>query len=107
MSAITVRDNLKNLHKKAVEKCRLALEKRLTSPSENRYYMAAEFVDRILYEKDIKEAWRHFLSDPDIRAKVWVEFQQIAERKQTEEGWLDKLKNVREVNQKGHLLFLS
>lgn len=67
--------------------------------------MAEEFVDRILYDKDIEEEWRHFLGDDDIRAKVWIEFKQIEDRKQVQADWLSAVKRVREFNQRKLLVF--
>jgi len=101
----SVRRQLDNLHRQAVDKCKATLEDWEKAPSRLRCYMAEEFVDRILYDKDIEEEWRHFLGDDDIRAKVWIEFKQIEDRKQVQADWLNAVKRVREFNQRRLLMF--
>jgi hypothetical protein len=101
----SVRRQLDNLHRQAVDKCKGTLEDWEKAPSRLRFYMAEEFVDRILYDKDIEEEWRHFLGDDDIRAKVWIEFKQIEDRKQVQADWLSAVKRVREFNQRKLLVF--
>jgi len=105
--AASVRKSLQALHRKAVDKCKQTLENWLKAPNETRYYMAEEFVDRILYEEGMEEEWRHFLDDPDIRSKVWLEFKQIEDRKQVQVDWLNIVKRVRELNQRKLLEFIS
>jgi hypothetical protein len=101
----SVRGQLDFLHRQAVDQCKQTLEDWEKAPSRLRCYMAEEFVDRILYDKDIKEEWRHFLSDDDIRSKVWIEFKQIEDRKQVQAEWLNAVKRVREFNQRKLLVF--
>jgi hypothetical protein len=104
--AASVRRQLDVLHGQAVNKCRNTLNVWEKAPSRLRYYMAEEFVDRILYDKDIEEEWRHFLGDDDIRSKVWIEFKQIEDRKQVQTEWLNAVKRVREYNQRKLLVFV-
>jgi energy-coupling factor transporter ATP-binding protein EcfA2 len=104
--AAAVRKRLQLLHRQAVDECKQTLERWVKSPNGARYYMAEEFVDRILYEDGMQTEWRHFLQDPDISAKVWIEFKQIEERKQVQEQWLSMVKKVRELNQQELLRFI-
>ena len=104
--AASVRNKLEELHKQAVEKCEKTLNRWLTAPSQIRYYMAEEFVDRILYDKSVEEEWRHFLDAPDVRSKVWFEFKQIEERKRTKEDWSHAVRKVQELNQRKAIEFL-
>ncbi|MCC5646365.1 dynamin family protein [Nostoc sp. CHAB 5824] len=104
--AASVKTDLERLHTEAVEKCRTALEEWKKAPSRVRYYMAEEFVDRVLYDKGMETQWRLFLSDPDITSKVWIEFKQIEERKQIQVDWISAVKNVKEFNQRQRLVFL-
>lgn len=104
--AAAVRKRLQTLHRQAVDECKQTLERWVKSPNGARYYMAEEFVDRILYEDGMQTEWRHFLQEPDISAKVWIEFKQIEERKQVQEQWLSMVKKVRELNQQELLRFI-
>jgi hypothetical protein len=101
----SVQIGLNALHEEAVTRCKKTLEDWEKAPSRLRYYMAEEFVDRVLYDKGIEEEWRHFLSADDIRSKVWVEFKQIEDRKQVQADWLSAVKIVRELNQQKLLVF--
>jgi energy-coupling factor transporter ATP-binding protein EcfA2 len=101
-----VREKLQQLHRKAVDECKQTLDRWLVSPNRARYYMAEEFVDRLLYEEGMSTEWRLFLNDHDIRAQVWIEFKQIEERKQVEEKWLTMVKKVRDLNQPDLLRFI-
>lgn len=105
--ASSVQKSLKELHKKAVDQCKQTLDQWIKAPSRLRYYMAEEFVDRVLYDEDMEEEWRHFLSDPDIRSKVWIEFKQIEDRKQVQADWLSTVRRVQELNQRKLLTFIS
>jgi len=102
----SVRRQLDNLHRQAVSKCRNTLEDWGKAPSRLRYYMAEEFVDRILYDQNIEEEWRHFLGDDDIRAMIWIEFKHIEDRKQVHAEWLNAVKRVSEFNRHKMLVFL-
>jgi energy-coupling factor transporter ATP-binding protein EcfA2 len=104
--AATVRKKLQELHRLAVDECKKTLDNWLKAPNAARYYMAEEFIDRILYEEGMKKEWRHFLDEPDVRAQVWIEFKQIEDRKQVEEKWLKMVKQVRDVNQSDSLKFI-
>lgn len=101
----SVQRELNALHEEAVARCKKTLEDWEKAPSRLRYYIAEEFVDRVLYDKGIEEEWRHFLSADDIRSKVWVEFKQIEDRKQVQADWLSAVKIVRELNQQKLLVF--
>lgn len=105
--ATSVYESLTNLHQEAVDQCQLRLNEWLKSPSQLRYYMAEEFVDRIFYDKNIMEEWRHFLSDPDIRAQVWIEFKQLEDRKQVHADWLNAIMRTQELNQLRLLRFIE
>ncbi|MFN6527358.1 dynamin family protein [Nostoc sp. ChiSLP03a] len=104
--AASVKSDLERLHTEAVERCRATLEEWKKTPSRVRYYMAEEFIDRVLYDKGMEREWRLFLSDPDITSKVWIEFKQIEERKQIQVDWISAVKNVKEFNQRQRLVFV-
>jgi energy-coupling factor transporter ATP-binding protein EcfA2 len=105
--AASVSKSLKFLHRKAVDECKQTLQDWVKAPSRLRYYMAEEFVDRILYDEGVKEEWRHFLSDDNIRSRVWIEFKQIEDRKHVQADWLNAVKRVGEFNQQKRLEFIS
>jgi hypothetical protein len=105
--AASVHNNLKSLHRQAVEQCKKSLEDWTKTPSRLRFYMAAEFIDRVLYDEGMEEEWRHFLSDANIRAQVWHEFRQIEDRKQVQSDWQSAIEQVRKFNQRDRLEFVS
>lgn len=105
--AALVHSNLKILHQQAIERCKYTLADWAKIPSRLRYYMAAEFIDRVLYDEGMEEEWRHFLSDADIRTKVWIEFKQIEERKQIQSDWQAAIERVRQLNQRERVEFNS
>jgi hypothetical protein len=104
--ATSVQKSLKDLHRKAVDRCKQTLEDWVKAPSRIRYYIAEEFVDRVLYDEGIEEEWRHFLSDENIRSKVWIEFKKIEDRKQVQSDWMTAIKRVRDFNQRNLLEFI-
>ncbi len=106
-NATEVRSNLEALHKKAVENCQQTLDNWLKAPSRVRYHMVAEFIDRILYAKDMKAEWEILLSEEDIRIKVWPEFRDLARRKQVQEDWLNAVEKVAELNQLSGITFIN
>ena len=106
-NATEVRSNLEALHKKAVENCQQTLDNWLKAPSRVRYYMVAEFIDRILYAKDMKAEWEILLSEEDIRMKVWPEFKDLARRKQVQQDWLNAVEKVAELNQLSGIMFIN
>lgn len=95
-----VLESLNTLHRKAIDECKKTLEEWEKSPNQLRFYMAEEFIDKILYDKDIEEEWRHFLADDGIRSKVWIEFEQIEQRKQVQAEWLSAVRRVQSLNQR-------
>ncbi|BAZ18259.1 hypothetical protein NIES4071_101440 (plasmid) [Calothrix sp. NIES-4071] len=104
--AKTVRSHLQKLHQQAVNKCRETLERWLEAPSQIRYYMATEFVDRVLDANNMQAEWDGFLRDPEIRSKVWAEFEHIEHVKQVQQNWLDALQKVLNLNQRSQFEFL-
>jgi len=106
-TAHEVRANLELLHQKVVESCKVTLENWLRAPSRVRYFMVEEFIDRILYAKDMKTEWEIFLSDEDVRAKVFPEFKELAKRKQVQDNWLHMLDMVGELNQVPMMMFIN
>ena len=104
--AASVHNNLKALHRRAVDQCGKTLEDWAKTPSRLRFYMAAEFVDRVLYDEGMEEEWRHFLSDAGVRAKVWLEFKQIEDRKQVQADWQSAIERVRRFNQRQQVTFV-
>lgn len=106
-NAVEVRTNLEALHKKAVESCKEILDNWLKAPSQVRYYMVEEFVDRVLYAKDMKTEWEIFLSDEDVRSKVWPEFKESEKRQQMQQEWLNAVARVEALNQQSAMLFLN
>ena len=106
-NAKTVRENLQKLHQEAVEKCTQTLHNWLKAPSQIRYYMATEFVDRVLDAKDMEAEWDEFLREPGISAKVWEEFGQIEQLKHLQQSWLESVQQVLDLNQRKLLKFLD
>lgn len=101
-----VRSELKDLHQQAVAKCKQTLENWEKAPGRLRCYMAEEFVDRVIYDKDIEDEWRHFLGDEEIRAMVWSDFKEIQDRGKINDDWVGAVTRVREMNQLKSLTFL-
>ncbi|MEQ8755223.1 MAG: dynamin family protein [Coleofasciculus sp. G1-WW12-02] len=98
--------NLEKLHDKSVAACQETLNSWLTAPSQARYYMVQEFIDLVIYARDMKREWEIFLSDEDIRAKVWVEFKELETRKQDQQMWRQAVAKVARMNQASAMVFL-
>ncbi|MUG97450.1 hypothetical protein F7734_36045 [Scytonema sp. UIC 10036] len=101
-----VRENLQQLHQQAINKCKETLERWLTAPSEIRYYMATEFVDRVLDAHEMKSEWDNFLRDDEIRSKIWIEFSNIEKMKRVQQNWQDALQKVLQLNQRSQFEFI-
>ncbi|MFP5271134.1 dynamin family protein [Coleofasciculus sp.] len=98
--------NLEKLHEQSVAACQETLNSWLTAPSQARYYMVQEFIDLVIYARDMKREWEIFLSDEDIRAKVWVEFKELETRKQDQQMWRQAVAKVARMNQASAMVFL-
>lgn len=106
-NAKEVRINLEKLHKQAIEGCETTLQEWLQAPSKARYYMIQEFIDLVIYAKDMKKEWEIFLSDDDIRSQVWPEFKNLEKRKQDQQDWRNAVTKVATLNQLSALLFMN
>ncbi|MEC4986890.1 MAG: hypothetical protein SAK42_22540, partial [Oscillatoria sp. PMC 1076.18] len=82
-----VQESLQFLYEKTIEKCQDTLNEWLTKPSEVKYFMFEEFLDRILYAEGMEDEWFAFLNDSEIRPQVWLEFKQLEERKALQQSW--------------------
>ncbi|BDA76474.1 hypothetical protein CAL7716_106400 (plasmid) [Calothrix sp. PCC 7716] len=102
----TVRANLQQLHQQALSKCQETLKGWVKAPSKIRYYMATEFVDRVLDAEEMEAEWDEFLREPEIRSKVWVEFSRIEKMKQVHQSWQDALRKVLSMSQRKQFEFL-
>lgn len=89
-------DSLQELHKEAVEKSEIALNKILCEPSTDAYFMLEEFIDRVIRAKGVQLEWRIFLRKECY--KVWWEFRQIEQRVQQEQIWKALVERAKEVN---------
>ena len=105
-NAQTVRSNLEQLHQQAVNKCRETLERWVQTPSTIRYYMATEFVDRVLDASNMEAEWDEFLREPEIHSKVWEEFGRIEKTKQVQQSWQDALHKVLSMSHRNQFEFL-
>ena len=72
------------------------MNKILSEPSADAYFMLEEFVDRILRAKDVKLEWRIFLLKESYQ--VWSEFKQIEQRVQQQQIWRALVERAKEVN---------
>ena len=106
-NAQEVRTNLEKLHQQAIEGCEKTLQEWLKAPSKARYYMIQEFIDLVIYAKDMKKEWEIFLSDDDIRSKVWPEFKNLEKRKQDQQNWRNLVTKVATLNQLSALRFMN
>ncbi|MBE9129861.1 MULTISPECIES: dynamin family protein [unclassified Coleofasciculus] len=104
-NASEVRENLEKLHQQAVVSCQEILNSCLTSPSQARYYMVQEFIDLVIYARDMKKEWEIFLSDEDIRFQVWLEFESLEKRKQEQQDWRNAVARVAALNQLSAMVF--
>ncbi|MEQ9551874.1 MAG: dynamin family protein [Coleofasciculus sp. G3-WIS-01] len=105
-NASDVLRNLEKLHEQSVAACQETLNSWLTAPSQARYYMVQEFIDLVIYARDMKREWEIFLSDEDIRAKVWVEFKELETRQQDQQMWRYAVAKVARMNQASAMVFL-
>jgi hypothetical protein len=103
----SIREKLIKLHQRAVEQCRKTLENWLKAPNQIRYYMATEFVDRVLDAKNMEAEWDAFLRDPEICVKVWDEFGQIEALKAIHQQWTQAVKQALHLNQRRDFEFLK
>ncbi|MEQ8467687.1 dynamin family protein [Coleofasciculus sp. E1-EBD-02] len=106
-NASEVLRNLEKLHEQAVASCQETLNSWLTAPSQARYYMVQEFIDLVIYARDMKREWEIFLSDEDIRSKVWLEFKELETRKQDQQNWRQAVAKVATLNQASAMMFIS
>lgn len=90
--AIAVKQTLEKQHQTFMADCQTILHQHLNQPSRVKYALTAEFLDQILYAKDMKEKWRNFLSKPEIRNQVWQEFQEFEKRKALQHEWRQLIK---------------
>ncbi len=103
-----VENMLNNLHKKVLEESKKTLEQYLDKPSRVKYFLMQEFLDRVLYAKDIfKKSWRNFLQEAEIRKKIWPEFSKYEERKEIQHDWRILLNQAKEINQPKTMRFLN
>jgi Dynamin family len=103
----SIREKLLKLHQRALDQCRRTLENWLKAPNQIRYYMATEFVDRVLDAKGMKIEWDNFLRDPEICVKVWNEFGQIEKLKTIHQQWVQAVKHTQHLNQREDFDFLK
>jgi Dynamin family len=103
----SIREKLVKLHQRAVEQCRKTLENWLKAPNQIRYYMATEFVDRVLDAKNMEAEWDAFLRDPEICVKVWDEFGQIEALKVIHQQWTQAVSQALHLNQRRDFEFLK
>jgi hypothetical protein len=101
-----VKNRLEALHQRVVSQCKQTLDDWLTEPSQVRYFIIGEFVDRIHYAKDIGDQWQTFLRKEEIRSKVWPEFQRIKEHKQVQQEWENLIQKAMSSNQSESMQFL-
>ena len=101
-----VAENLQNLHEKVIDNCSKILHKYLTKPSEIKYFLTQEFIDRMLYAEGLEDEWELFLQDRDIRAQVWTEFQKYEERKLIYQQWRNLIQEGQKINQLQSMQFL-
>jgi energy-coupling factor transporter ATP-binding protein EcfA2 len=102
----SIQNKLKTLHGQAVQTCRTLLEGWLKAPNRIRYYMAKEFVDLILYDAGMKDNWRAFLREPDVRSQIWTHFKEIETLKQSQDVWIASVQKVQQANQRQLMEFL-
>ncbi|XHR83897.1 MAG: dynamin family protein [Gloeotrichia echinulata GP01] len=107
-NAQDVKTSLEALHKNVVEKCKQTLYERLREPSKIRYFILTEFVDRVIYADGMKEEWDNFFHDePELRSKVWPEFQRLEEYKKIQQQWINVVQQAIETNKPQSMRFLN
>lgn len=107
-NAQDVRNSLEVLHKDVVNKCKQTLDEWLREPSKMRYFIIAEFVDRVLYADGMEEEWDNFFHDePELRSKVWPEFQKLEEYKKIQQQWMNVVQQAIETNKPQSMRFLN
>ena len=102
-TAQNVLENLQVLHPETVFKCEEALQGFLSEPSQAAFAMVEEFIDQVLRAEKTKKEWRTLLRE--IKASVWVEFKDFAERTRIKQEWVDLVEQVVAINESLNLDF--
>lgn len=102
-TAQDVIENLQELHPETVYKCEEALQSFLSEPSQAAFAMVEEFIDQALRAEGVDREWRALLRE--IRASVWVEFKDFAQRTRVKQEWVDLVEQVVTINESLNLNF--
>lgn len=102
-TAQNVLENLQELQPETVFKCEEALQDFLSEPSQAAFAMVEEFIDQVLRAERIEREWRTLLRE--VRANVWVEFNDFAERNRVRQEWLNLVEQVVAINESLNLNF--
>jgi hypothetical protein len=98
---------LQEIHQRVMEQCQKVLDKSLEVPSRVSYFMAMEFLDYVLNDKDAVTEWEIFLGATDIRSKIWTDFQEVENQKEVQLNWLNSVERIQNLNQRQAIEFLS
>ena len=102
-----IHEQLKVLNQQAMRQCEQTLQRWLSKPSSLRYAKATEFVDLVLDDKEIQDAWESFLVEPSICNKVWPEFAELERLQALQAAWLNAVQAVQNANQRQKMEFLK
>ncbi|WP_324283081.1 hypothetical protein VKI22_08795 [Cyanobacterium aponinum UTEX 3221] len=91
-------DNLDELYKETVYKCKNALDNNfLRIPSQAAFAIVEEFVDLVLRSKDAQRQWRKFLLP--YRADIWTDtFQILGDNTRLRQQWIQLIEDTENIN---------
>ncbi len=105
-SAEEILENLEQLHKETVFKCKEALENLYSEPRQAAFASVEEFVDQALRAENIKDEWQIFLYE--VRSQVWpLEFAPMGEGSDVRRDWQKLVEKAELANQSQALQFLN
>jgi hypothetical protein len=107
LNAKKVLENLKSLHKKAIDGCDGKLSNWLAEPNKIRYSKAQDFVEQILYAGSRRTQWDIFLSDPEVCPIVWEEFHSRKKVKELREKLLQAVERISVGNQREKMKWMQ
>lgn len=89
---------LQEVYPQVIYQCENALQDFLVEPSQAAFAIVEEFVDRVLFTKNIVKDWRKFLRP--VRKQVWAEhFQPLAEKNRCLRDWFNVLDQAIHINE--------
>jgi hypothetical protein len=99
--------NLQEIHRRVIEQCQATFENLIEVPGRVSYFMAMEFLDYVLNDKDAVTEWEIFLGATDIRSKIWADFQEIENQKKVRLDWVSSVEKIQSMNQRELIEFSS